>query len=129
LWAFLPSALLFTAFVLETSTPILADVQSRNKKVSIAVGCEGSWKLRYKLYYQEIADSETRELFGIGKRVVDVSSDRELVNLCAWLAPTGVLEGRERSSLSIVVEDGAAKIERRAPRSLFSNGSSICFHF
>ena len=99
------------------------------KTVSIAVGYEGSWKLRYKLYYHEIADSETRELFGIGKRVVSVSADRELVILCAWLTPTGAREARERPSLGIVVDDGATRVERQAPRSPLTNTSSICFHF
>jgi hypothetical protein len=125
-------ALLFFALLLALpipSKPFDDSPRPRTKTVSIAVDYGGSWKLRYKIYYNEIADSEVRELFGIGKKVVPVSAERELVNLCAWLTPTGVEEERERLSLSIVVDDGEAGIERVAPRSLFSNRSSICFHF
>jgi hypothetical protein len=126
---FLFKTLLVAALVLGVCPSFLAGASSPEKTVSIAVGCEGSWKLRYKIYYHEIADSETRELSGIGKRVVDVRADRELVNLCAWLTPTGAREEREKPSLSIVVQDGKEKIERQAPRSPFSSTSSVCFHF
>ena len=97
--------------------------------MSIAVDYDGSWKLRYKLYYHEVADSEVRELYGFGQRVVPVSADRELVNLCAWLTPTGVEEERVRLRLRIVVDDGAARVERESPRSFLSKMSSICYHF
>jgi hypothetical protein len=99
------------------------------REVSIAVDYGGSWKLRYKLYYHEVADSETRELHGFGRRVVPVEPRRELVNLCAWLSPTGVVDGRERLGVRIVVVDGASREERRSPPSLFSRTSSACFHF
>jgi hypothetical protein len=97
--------------------------------VTIAVGCEGSWKLRYKLYYHEIADSKAREVNGIGKRAIAVSAERELVNICEWLTPTGIREQRERLSLSIIVDDGSANVERQALRSPFSKKSSICIRF
>jgi hypothetical protein len=66
--AFLSGALFLAAFVLVTPTPSLAGASPRKKTVSIAVVCEGSWKLRYKLYYHEIADSETRGLVRSAER-------------------------------------------------------------
>lgn len=124
---FLLSALVVALLI--PSRPIAGFPIPRGKTVSIAVDYGGSWKLRYKLYYHEIADSEVRELYGFGQRVVPVSADRELVNVCAWLTPTGVEGERERLRLRIVVDDGAVRVERESPRSLFSKTSSICFHF
>jgi hypothetical protein len=127
--ALISNSLLLAAIFLAVPPQRFLGAITPKKTVSIAVGYEGSWKLRYKLYYHEIADSEAHELYGIGKQVVRVSPDRELVNLCAWLTSTGAREERERLSLSIVVDDGAARLERHAPYSPFSTMSSICYHF
>ena len=127
--AFISNAILIAAIFLAVPSPQLLGAFTPKRTVSIAVGYEGSWKLRYKLYYHEIADSEAHELYGIGKQVVRVRPDRELVNLCAQLTSTGAREERERLSLSIVVDDGSARLERHAPPSPFSNMSSICYHF
>ena len=122
---------LFAVLFLLVASPVRSlrarEERSGGGSVSIIVEYEGSWRLRYKLYYQEIGDSEEREIYGFGSKEISVAAERKFVNICAWLTRTSGGDVREGMKLTIVAGPGIAA--RVSPPSLFGLMSSVCYHF